>query len=543
MSLAEVARKAADLPPRSAILHFLFTMDGAGVPHAHGQALAALREVADAPIFGFGDYELGHGIVGGPLAPTELVGQRAAGVAIRILAGDGPGEIVTPSAGFGPPIYDWRELARWNISEAALPPDSIVRFRPPGVWAQYRWQIAGIAAVLFAQTSLIVYGLVQGRRRRRAETSLAESEERMTFTAASINVGLWHYTRATDQFWITEHCRTLFHLAPGQSFTRDGLLRAVHPDDKKTAAAMLAEPSDGGTAAIREFRIVLPDHQIRWIRTRTRSLGAPVGIPDKVSGIFIDLTDIKAAQTEAAVQRLELAHLMRVSVLGELSGAIAHELNQPLTAILSNAQAALHLLAARSPDLAEIRDALGDIVHEDNRAGEVIKRIRGFLRKDAVRTEPVDINDLVDATVALLHSELIARRIAVDLDLAPGLPTVLGDPVQVQQVILNVVMNAMDAMAATPAGDRRIAIATRIDPRRLVEVSIRDRGPGIKPVDQGRLFEPFYTTKEQGLGLGLALCSTIVEAHGGHLTLGNHPGGGAVATFALPAGQCLMAAQ
>jgi C4-dicarboxylate-specific signal transduction histidine kinase len=230
-------------------------------------------------------------------------------------------------------------------------------------------------------------------------------------------------------------------------------------------------------------------------------------------------------------------------VLGELSGAIAHELNQPLTAILSNAQAALHLLAQRSPDLEEIRDALGDIVHEDNRAGEVIKRIRGFLKKGESKTEPVDINDLVNATVALLHSELVSRRIDVDLDLMQNAPRLVGDPIQLQQVILNIVMNAMDAMTATPAGRRRIAIRTAIDQTGCIAVSIRDRGTGIKPVDQGRLFEPFYTTKSQGLGLGLALCSSIVGAHGGKLTLANHQDGGAVAAFALPAEEYLVAAQ
>src|SRR5262249_10785759 len=162
---------------------------------------------------------------------------------------------------------------------------------------------------------------------------------------------------------------------------------------------------------------------------------------------------------------------------------------------LSNAQAALHLLAARTPDLAEVRDALGDIVHEDDRAGEVIKRIRRFLKKGATRTEPVDINELVDATVALLHSELIARKVTVDLDLARGLPARVGDRVQLQQVILNIVMNAMAAMAATPPESRRIAIRTAIDKHGLVEMAIRDHGPGIKPADVPRLLEPFYTTK------------------------------------------------
>jgi len=543
LSFADILKKAASLPPQSSIFYFLLTIDAGGIPHIQGQALAALREVANAPIFGFGDYEMGHGIVGGPLNPTDALGRRAAGVGVRILKGEKPSDIKTPPMKFGAPVYDWRELKRWNISEALLPPDSIIRFRQPTLWEQYRWQIALVAGVLLAQTALIVYGFIQNRRRRMAEKSLAESEERMTFTAAAVNVGLWHYTRPTDQFWVTEYCRSIFKLRPGVPFSRDTLLRIVHPDEQKTVTAMLMEPSDGGPSAVREFRIVLPDGQIRWIRARTHSIGDYKKIPERISGLFIDLTDQKAAENDAAVQRLEVAHLMRVSVLGELSGAIAHELNQPLTAILSNAQAALQLLTHQAPDLEEVRDALGDIVHEDNRAGEVIKRIRGFLKKGQSKTETVDVNDLAESTISLLHSELIARQINLDVNLTYGLPTVVGDPIQLQQVILNILMNAMDAMVSTPVGQRHLAICTSLDKNGLVEVSIRDSGTGIKPADESRLFEPFYTTKDQGLGLGLALCSSIVEAHGGKVSLTNHNDGGAIAALSLPVEEFRVAAE
>jgi PAS domain S-box-containing protein len=390
---------------------------------------------------------------------------------------------------------------------------------------------------------LIAYVFFQYRRRRAAEISLRQSEERMTSTAASANIGLWQFDRASNQIWATEHCRALFGLSKNEALDRQTLLAVVHPEDRQSAVEWFRDAINLRDGGFLDFRVTLPNDQVRWLRVRAHSSTGPLNASDQLRGIFIDVTEQKAAETEAELQRQELAHLMRVSVLGELSGSIAHEINQPLAAILSNAQAALYLLEQKPPDLVEVRDSLQDIVHEDNRAGEVIRRLRNLLQKGERKSEPVDINELVNSTVELLSNEFITRRVNAELDLAKILPRAAGDPVQLQQVLLNLIMNAMDAMASTPVTQRIVTISTRESKPGEIDLLVRDRGTGIHPEEQSRLFRPFHTTKSRGLGLGLTICSRIAQAHGGNVTLANDERGGAVATFSLPTQEILIAAK
>ena len=416
---------------------------------------------------------------------------------------------------------DARAMERWGLQQKNLPSGSAVLFHRPSLWEQHRYLISATAAVVVVQ-SLIVAGLLfQRRRRRQAEESLKESEDRMTFAAASASIGLWHIDRETNQLWATEHCRAIFGLPADTPLTRETFLAAVHPDDRSIAAAALQGTLKSGRSAVADIRIVNSPDEMRWVRIRARSDIDGQRTPKQLSGMFADITDQKNAEADLELQRQEVAHLMRVTALGELSGAIAHEVNQPLTAILSNAQAALYLLTPESPNFTEIHDALEDIVHEDSRASEVIQRLRGLLKKGESKFEAVDLNELVNSTITLLRHQLIDRRVTVETDLTDSLPAVIGDPVQLQQVLLNLIINAMDAMASTPDALRRIQICTRVTGAGTIEIYLKDNGPGIKAPDRKRVFVPFYTTKDHGLGLGLSICSTIIEKHGGKIDLRN----------------------
>ena len=248
--------------------------------------------------------------------------------------------------------------------------------------------------------------------------------------------------------------------------------------------------------------------------------------------IRTDITERKRATLQAGEQRQQLALLGRAAVLGELSGALAHELNQPLTSILGNAEAALSLLMRQPVDIQEIRNILRDIVQDDVRAAEVIQRLRSMLARGEIQRQPVDMNQVVREVLDLTRSDLITRGVSVGMQLDVNLTPVLADRVQMQQVVLNLIVNACEAMSDVPPGERRLSIATRVaDDRSFIECSVSDIGRGIETGDEERIFQPFVTTKKHGLGLGLAICRSIVEAHGGRLWAEPGATGGAMLRF------------
>lgn len=241
-----------------------------------------------------------------------------------------------------------------------------------------------------------------------------------------------------------------------------------------------------------------------------------------------DITDYKKATQQ-------LTHLVRVATLDGLSGAIAHELSQPLAAILANAQAAQKRLPMEDrADLKEVAEILEEIVEADIRAEQVLRNLHTLLRKGEHQEAPINLNNLLASTLQLLHSELVNKRIKVDAELKSELPQVLGDSVELQQVLINLMMNAIAAMAPIPPPERMLTIASGETKEGNVELSIRDRGPGVSPDELERIFDPFFTTKQEGLGLGLSICANIIKSHRGLLTLQNAPGGGILATVSIP---------
>ncbi len=249
---------------------------------------------------------------------------------------------------------------------------------------------------------------------------------------------------------------------------------------------------------------------------------------------IIDITARTEAELAAQRHRAELAHVARISTMGELAASLAHELNQPLTAILSNVQTAQHILAADPADLDEVREILQDVVEDDKRAGEVIRRLRGLVRKEQPAFAPLDLGSVVRDVVLLVHSDAVLRNSRVTVEVSPGLPPVQGDRIELQQVALNLLVNAFDAMKDVPAPERQVVVRAELEGARMVRVSARDRGTGLAGADLERLFQPFYTTKRDGLGMGLSISRAIIEAHGGRLWAQNNLDRGATFAFTVP---------
>jgi PAS domain S-box-containing protein len=499
LPLPRLLDELAQLPPRTIVIYLTIFEDGTGELFVPRDLTADLSAAANAPVYGVYDTYLGRGIVGGYVESFEAIGRETAHIALRILTGNSPESLPPGRVETQAFMVDWRQLRRWGLDETRLPPGTIVRFEQPSLWQQYRQEVLAVIAIVMLQSALIVALLLQARRRRHAEESLREGEERYRNVVETQTELICRYLPDTTLTFVNDaYCRCFGR-------RRDELVGscfiALIPEPERAAALKHIESiglSPHGETY--EHQVVRPDGSFGWQQWTDHAIRNAEGSLVEFQGIGRDITDLKAADMEIEQRRKEVTHLTRVAILGELSGALAHELNQPLTAILSNAQAAQRLLARAPIDLAEL--------------GEILK----------VTTE----------VLALARSELIERHVAVSTRLAPGLPRARGDRVQLQQVMLNLLLNACEAMSANEPAKRILTASTIRDGEGLLLVAIADRGSGIPPDAADRLFEPFFTTKPHGLGLGLSICRSIIAAHGGRLWADNNPDGGATFTFALP---------
>jgi PAS domain S-box-containing protein len=787
LSLNETLEQVSKLPRDGIVLYLNMFRDGAGEHFDPYEVARRVSERANVPVFGHFDPFIGHGLIGGKVYGVEAFGKKAAELALRIIDGEKPAFISIVSGSPTVPIFDWRQLKRWNIALGSLPVGSEVRFRVPTFWEQYKGRVVAVSLVVIAQSALIVFLVVSRQRQRRAESGLSESEaelretqRRMDLAARAADLGIWVWDVVRDEIWVSEKERALFGFAPSEKLDIDRFRNAIHPDDRASMRKALENSLNTGIEYEAEHRVLLPNGQIRWLATRgrvdfggdgkparlrgvsfdvtrrklgeeallesegrfrivadaahlgvwewdiatnemwmsesaralfgfdsnthlthallqnrlhpddrarrdsivkaaienqgeyeleyrtilpdgrvrwiggrgrcvrkdnsTRLIGVSIDITERKqaeekfrlaveaspSGIVlvdgegkivlvnahveelfgyrreelvgklvdilvperlraghpahrakfvakpeavvigagrelfarrkdgsqfpveiglnpidtpdgililaavVDISARKVAEAEALHHREELSHLSRVAVMGEMAASIAHELNQPLSGIISNASAGQRFIDRGNVDLREMRDLLADIIADGRRAGDVIRGVRSMVKKSETARHRMDLNKVVMNVVRLIKDDALLRSCTLDTLLAPDLPAIEADPTQLQQVLINLVINAFDAMRDTPVNRRKVVIATEQNGDGTICTSVRDYGVGISEEKRARLFEQFFTTKAEGLGMGLSIVRSIVESHGGTVTAENADGGGARFQFTLP---------
>ena len=368
----------------------------------------------------------------------------------------------------------------------------------------------------------------------RAKTNaLSESELRFRSMADTAPVMIWMsgpdmLCTFFNKGWLDFTGRTL------EQELGEGWSTGVHPDDFDHCREVHMNSFNSRQEFTMEYRLRRYEGEYRWILGEGVPRFAPDGKFLGYIGCATDITERKRAESELRRQREELAHVTRVSTLGELAASLAHELNQPLTAIYSNAQAAQRFMAANPADLDEVREILKDIVQDNSRAGEVISRMRALVKKQEIAFVTLDLSSVIRDVVLLVHSDAILHNIRISLELDPSLPPVRGDKVELQQVVLNLLLNAFEAMKDCPANQREINVRAAMEGADVVRVVVCDRGTGVSSENLDRIFQPFYTTKRDGLGMGLSISRSIIEAHGGRLLAENNPDQGATFYFTVP---------
>jgi PAS domain S-box-containing protein len=360
------------------------------------------------------------------------------------------------------------------------------------------------------------------------------SEKRHALATAAGSVGVWEWDPERDDLYVDPVLKLVlgYHATAVRS-TADWR-RLIHPDDLAVLDARMRELMERRSETLEvELRMLHRDHRVCWFLARA-SLVSRRGRPALIIGTSIDITDRKRAEQLLDDAQAELTRVSKLSALGEFAASMAHELRQPLTSVTLNVEASLRWLAAATPRMQDIRDALADAVAASRRADEMIRRNRDLFRHHSVSKETLDVNEVVREVATLAGARLQRSRVGLRTALAENLPDVEADRIQLQQVLLNLIGNAVDAMQEIPPRDRWIEVSSCGTADGHIRVSVADNGEGLGGVDPGRLFKLSYTTKATGTGIGLSLCRSIVEVHGGRIWAEEKNGGGASFHFTIP---------
>jgi C4-dicarboxylate-specific signal transduction histidine kinase len=532
------------LPPRTFVMLSAFRRDQRGYEFNTGDIIPSVTRVASVPVYGIARNWVGDGVVGGSVMDFGGDGIRAGRLLVRVLRRQPYEPIPGPEVAVTPLVADARQLQRWGLSESLLPPGTEVLFRPPTLWERYRGAILGLLAALTAQSLLIVLLLLERRRRLGAQRAVEEQAAYDRMIAALTNdtarVGTDHASLVLENalariahFAGADSAVLVVDAGAQQAGTRidwstaaDG--EGTHPlpaasDPLRTGDARVEIPlaTSDGPLGVLELR---RNRDATWPAAMVLRLEAAA---DVVAGALA-----RARASRVLEQtRDQVAHIARVATLGEMAAAVSHELRQPLTAMLANAEAGGRLLEVDPPDVGEAREVFREVMREAMRASEVIEHIRVLIRNEEPTRTTVDLNEVCRKTARLLDRDAAMRGVHLELALDAPPSTVTGDAVQLQQALINLTLNALDAAAGSAGA--HVVLGTAAEHGEL-EIFVRDTGPGIPPDVAARLFRPFFSTKPRGLGMGLAIVRTVVERHRGRIQAENGAAGGAVFRIVLP---------
>jgi PAS domain S-box-containing protein len=427
-------------------------------------------------------------------------------------------------------------LRRWSESvstEGAFEFES--RFRRHD--GAYRWFLARAEPVRDAAGKIIKWcgTNIDIEDRKQAENALRRNETYLSEAQRLSKTGSFSWNPSSGEMHWSDESFRIFELPPVVVPTVAGMVERTHPDDR---AVLLSTFRPAGTPEAFDIRsrLSMPDGRIKHLRIVGRVVAAAES-ERTYAGAYMDSTEATLADGRLHQAHAALAHVTRVLTLGELAASIAHEVNQPLTGIVSNGEACMRWLDSRIPDLAEVRSCLRQMVADTRRAAEVIHRLRTLARKADPEYIPLDINEVVSETVPLIQREIANHRALLELTLSPELPRSRGDRIQLQQVVINLVINGIQAMTGTRDRPIQLTLHTAPSERGGSVVSVVDAGTGIPPEAINEVFEPFYSTKSDGLGMGLSICRSIIEAHGGEIWASNNPDRGATVSFRVPNAQ------
>ncbi len=404
-----------------------------------------------------------------------------------------------------------------------------------GSFAMYRQERRGPNAKEARLTEVATHIAGIAIERQRVQEALRERDARINLAAESADLAFWVIYPEQNRAWMSDKGRAIYGFDSKLPLTRDLLFSRVHPDERAAVRAVFDRACASHGIFDSEHRLVLPYGKKRWVIVRGRCLEDEHGNLLELLGMTIDVSAQKQADLQLQIQREEMEHLNRVALMGEMTASVAHELNQPLTAIGNNAAAARRFLERGNIDPVLLQQLLQDMVADSQRAGEVIRGIRSLVRKEKSAHVVLNLNAVIADTLRLVSSDVLMRESVVTTEMDHNLPQVDAAPVQIQQVLLNLIINALDAVEALPPAERRIIITTRSLDGESAEVSVRDFGLGLPKDRPEKVFDHFFSTKQAGMGMGLTIVRSIVETHGGKISAENAPDGGARFFFRLPA--------